>query len=45
MGRESSFPGIKRPGREVDHSSTGTEVNKTWIYTSTPIYDHGVVLN
>jgi hypothetical protein len=21
MGREGSFPGVKRPGREVDHSS------------------------
>jgi hypothetical protein len=30
-------PGVKRPGRDVDHSpSISTEVKKTWIYTSTP---------
>jgi hypothetical protein len=34
------------PGREVDHSpATSTEVKKIWIYTSTPIRLHGVVLN
>jgi hypothetical protein len=38
--------GVKRPGREVDHSPlTNTEVKKMWIYTSTPIRLHGVVLN
>jgi hypothetical protein len=32
-------PGVKRPGGEADHSSpTSAEVNKTWIYTSTPPY-------
>jgi hypothetical protein len=32
-------PGIKRPGRESDHSTpTSAEVKKTWIYTS--IVDH-----
>jgi hypothetical protein len=32
-------PGVKRPGREADHSpSTSAEVKKTWIYTSTPPY-------
>jgi hypothetical protein len=32
-------PGVKRPGREVDHSPpTSAEVNKMWIYTSTPPY-------
>jgi hypothetical protein len=29
-------PGLKRPGREVDHSPpTSAEVKKMWIYTST----------
>jgi hypothetical protein len=32
-------PGVKRPGREGDHSpQTSAEVNKMWIYTSTPPY-------
>jgi hypothetical protein len=36
--------GVKRAGREADHSSpTSAEVKKTWIYTSTRLY--GVVLN
>jgi hypothetical protein len=30
-------PGIKRPGREADHSPPdSTEVKKMWIYTSIP---------
>jgi hypothetical protein len=30
-------PGVKRPGREADHSpSTSAEVKKMWIYTCTP---------
>jgi hypothetical protein len=30
-------PGVKRPGREADHSPpTSAEVKKTWIYTSSP---------
>jgi hypothetical protein len=39
--------GLKRPGREDDHSPpTSAEVKKTWIYTSTPPYVFmGVVLN
>jgi hypothetical protein len=38
--------GVKRPGREVDHSPpTSAEVKKMWIYTSTPIRLHGVLLN
>jgi hypothetical protein len=33
------FPGVKRPGREADHSPpTSAEVKKMWIYTSTPSY-------
>jgi hypothetical protein len=32
-------PGVKRPGREVDHSPpTSVEVKKMWINTSTPPY-------
>jgi hypothetical protein len=32
-------PGVKRPGREADHSPpTTTEIKKTWIYTSTLPY-------
>jgi hypothetical protein len=39
MGTGSSFPGVKRPGRETDHSPpTSAEVKKMWIYTSTPPY-------
>jgi hypothetical protein len=39
MGTGSSFPGVKRLGREADHSPpTSVEVKKMWIYTSTPPY-------
>jgi hypothetical protein len=39
MGTGSSFPGVKRQGREADHSPpTSAEVKKMWIYTSTPPY-------
>jgi hypothetical protein len=32
-------PGVKRSGREADHSPpTSVEVKKTWIYTFTPPY-------
>jgi hypothetical protein len=32
-----SSPGVKRPGREADHSPpTSVDVKKMWIYTSTP---------
>jgi hypothetical protein len=32
-------PGVKRPGRETDHSTLASaEVKKMWIYTSTPPY-------
>jgi hypothetical protein len=34
-----SFPGVKRQGREADHSPpTSAEVKKKWIYTSTLLY-------
>jgi hypothetical protein len=39
-------PGVKRTGREVDHSPpTSAEVKKMWLYTSTPIRLYGVVLS
>jgi hypothetical protein len=32
-------PGVKRKGREADHSPpTSAEVKKTWVYTSTSSY-------
>jgi hypothetical protein len=39
MGTRGSFPGVKRQGREADHSRrTSAEVKKMWIYTSTTPY-------
>jgi hypothetical protein len=39
MGTGGSFPEVKRPAREADHSPpTSAEVKKTWFYTSTPLY-------
>jgi hypothetical protein len=41
MGTGGSFPGLKRQGREADHShptSAEVEVKKMWIYTFTPPY-------
>jgi hypothetical protein len=39
MGTGDSFSGVKRQGREADHSSpTRAKVKKMWIYTSTPPY-------
>jgi hypothetical protein len=41
-------PGVKRPGRVVDHSPpTSAEVKKIWIYTyiHSPIRLHGILLN
>jgi hypothetical protein len=39
MGTGGSFPGLKRPGREADHSPpANAEIKKMWIYTSTPPY-------
>jgi hypothetical protein len=38
-GYRGSFPGVKRPRREADHSPpTSAEVKKIWIYISTPPY-------
>jgi hypothetical protein len=37
MSTGGSFPEVKRPGREGNHSPpTSAEVKKTWVYTSTP---------
>jgi hypothetical protein len=39
MGTTGSFPGVKRPGREPDHSPPASaEVKKMWIYMTTPSY-------
>jgi hypothetical protein len=39
MSTGGSFPGVKRPWREADHSPpTSVEVKKMWIYTSTTPY-------
>jgi hypothetical protein len=45
MGQWTS--GVKRPGREADHSPpTNAEVKSTWIHTSTPpVRLHGVMRN
>jgi hypothetical protein len=45
MGTRGSFPGVKWPEREADHSPPSTaEVKNAWSYTSTPsIRLHGVV--
>jgi hypothetical protein len=33
------FPGVKRPGREADHSPPASaEAKKNWIYTTSPPY-------
>jgi hypothetical protein len=47
MGTRGSFPGVKRPGREADHSPpSSAEAKNAWSYTSTtPICLHGVVLS
>jgi hypothetical protein len=32
-------PGVRRPGRETNHSpATSAEVKKTWVYIFTPLY-------
>jgi hypothetical protein len=37
MGARGFFPGVKRPGREADHSPPIiAEVKKIWMYTSIP---------
>jgi len=47
IGTRGLFPGgVKRPGREADHSpSAGAEVGNAWNYTSTPpVRLHDVLL-
>jgi hypothetical protein len=41
------MPGVKRPGRETDHSPpSSAEVKNAWSYTSTPsIRLYGLVLS
>jgi hypothetical protein len=36
MGTESSFPGVKRPGRKDDHSPLSSGEVNAWSFTSTP---------
>ncbi|PNF25498.1 hypothetical protein B7P43_G05939, partial [Cryptotermes secundus] len=39
VGTGSTFPGVKQPGCEADHSPpTSAEVKKMWTYTFTPPY-------
>jgi hypothetical protein len=39
MSSRASFPGVKRPVREADHSPLASaKVKKIWIYTFTPPY-------
>jgi len=38
-GTRCSYPGVKWPGHEADHSSpSSAEVRNVWGYTSTPPY-------
>jgi len=47
MGTRGSFPWVKRPGREADHSfPSSAKVRDAWSYTCTPpICLHDVVLS
>jgi hypothetical protein len=47
MGTRGSFPGVKRQGREADHSPpSSADIKNAWSYTSTPpIRLHDVVLS
>jgi hypothetical protein len=46
MGTGSSFPGVKRPGPEADHSpSAGAKLKKLDLYIQSSIRLHGVVLH
>jgi len=39
MGTRGSLPGVKRPGRDAEHSPPfNAEVNNAWCYTSTLQY-------
>jgi hypothetical protein len=47
MGTRGSFPGVKRPGREADHSPPSSAEVKEWVelYLHSPICLNGVVLS
>jgi hypothetical protein len=47
MGTGGSFPGVKRPGREADHSPPSSAEVKECVelYLLFPIHLNGVVLN
>jgi hypothetical protein len=47
VGTTGSLPGVKRPGREADHSpSSNDKVKNAWNYTyTTSIRLHGVLLS
>jgi hypothetical protein len=47
MGTGGSFPGVKRPGREADHSPPTSAVGQENVdlYIHSPIRLHGIVLN
>jgi hypothetical protein len=47
IGSMTLSPGIKRPGRETDHSlPSSVEVENAWSYTPIPqIHLHGVLHN
>jgi hypothetical protein len=44
MGTRGSSPGVKRQGREADHSPlSSAKVKKVKLYFHYPIYLHGVL--
>jgi hypothetical protein len=47
MGTKGSFSGVKRPGREADHSPPSSDEVKECVelYLHSPIRLHGVVLS
>jgi hypothetical protein len=47
MGTRFSFPGVKRLGREADHSPPSSAEVKEWVelYLNSPMHLHGVVLS
>jgi hypothetical protein len=38
MGTGATSPGIKRQGREADHSPSSCVINNEWNYASTPLH-------
>jgi hypothetical protein len=46
IGTRGSFPGVRRPGREADHSPPSSAgVNNAWSYTTIPIRLRGLVFS